>query len=905
MTLSTIFSQNNKFNSIINKKRFFTKNSILFLFVIYLTINATNLKSQTPPNLLTPIDNETCLSATPELKWDLVINAVTYAYQVSTDQNFNTIITGNLNFNRRNIILAEPLNPETVYFWRAGSIFSGNSEIKWATARKFTTAKSPPNLLTPANNITCASNTQNFTWSAVVGADSYQIQISETANFTSVVKDSSDIKVARATFVINKGFTTFYYRVRALTGSCFSDFSSTFFYQTKLASPSLTFPLTGQTGIDLNSNFTWSSATGAASYEIEISKSPTFDIIVVSANNYIPTSLIVTLTDNNVLYYLRIRSKTPECTSDWSSSIQFRTKYRPVTLNSPVNNLECIPLLNNLKWIAISGVTSYTLEVALSNNFNSPLISLPVFRIDTTIKVDNSNTNHFWRIKANDAINDGEWSEIRVFKTTISAPLPLFPLDKVENVFLSTEIRWRYLSAINGPYRIQIAYDSTFDNIVIDDANAPVDTYTKLSINFLPKYNTVYYWRVYAQLTPCVSGWSKVFSFKSVVGFPELVSPNNGSPNQTLSNTFVWKDVQTADSYNIEFSKNINFSSIESMSKTQIKATQVNILGFEENTQYNWRVRSNNKWGQSPWSPIYTFVTGIAQAGVPLLTFPTNNSIKIDLNLKLEWEKIAAATSYRVQISEKSSFSDIKIDNIVPDNEYPIVDLDNFKEYYWRISAINSTTESPFSNKFSFRTLAKNITKQTNLNTPNNNAIDLDSATVSFKWEIIPEADLSMGGRYKLIISDIEDMSNIIFENENIYNANFNLYNQLKANTKYYWRITAINEAGEGPASEIFNFMTKQNITSIFESNDFPFSIVPNPAKDLINLITNLNSNNNNSIKINDITTIEILSLEGKTLGIFDNINLSNINVSTFSKGVYLLKLNTLNNTFITKFIKE
>ncbi len=232
--------------------------------------------------------------------------------------------------------------------------------------------------------------------------------------------------------------------------------------------------------------------------------------------------------------------------------------------------------------------------------------------------------------------------------------------------------------------------------------------------------------------------------------------------------------------------------------------------------------------------------------------------------------------------------------------------MDNFKEYYWRISAINSTTESPFSNKFSFRTLAKKITKQTNLNTPNNNAIDLDSATVSFKWEIIPEADLSMGGRYKLIISDIEDMSNIIFENENIYSANFNLYNQLKANTKYYWRITAINEAGEGPASEIFNFMTKQNITSIFESNDFPFSIVPNPAKDLINLITNLNSNNNNnSIKINDITTIEILSLEGKTLGIFDNINLSNINVSTFSKGVYLLKLNTLNNTFITKFIKE
>lgn len=905
MTLSTLFFLQNKYNSNISKKRNITKINFLFLFLVCLTLISTNLKSQTPPNLLTPINNETCVSMTPELTWEVVINAISYAYQVSTDQNFSTIVVENLNINRRNITLTTELNPETVYYWRAGSIFTGNTEIRWANGRQFTTSKTSPNLLSPANNITCASNTQNFTWSAVSGADSYQIQISETANFTNVVKDSADIKVTNASFFVNKGFTTFYWRVRAKTGSCFTSYSNTFTYQTKLAPPTMTFPVPGQNGIDLNTNFTWASATGASTYDIEFSKSANFSNIIFSSSNYIPTSIIVELTDYNVIHYLRIRSKTPECTSDWSTTLQFKTKYRPVITSLPEKNSSCIPLLSNMKWEAINGVSSYTLEVALKNDFNSKLISLPVFKVDTTIQLANSNTEHFWRVKANDANNDGEWSEIKVFKTTISAPLPLFPLNKAENVFLSTEIRWRYLSGISGPYRLQIAYDSTFDNMVIDDPNATVDIYTKLSTNFLPKYNTVYYWRVYSQLSPCISGWSNVFSFKTVVGFPELVSPDNSSLNQTLENTFVWKDVQTAESYNIEFSKNINFAVIEQMSKTQIKANQVNISGFEENTTYFWRVKSNNQWGQSPWSNIYSFETGIAQAGVPKLTFPTNNSTKIDLNLSLVWEKVDGATSYRVQISEKSSFSELKINNIINENQYPIVDLDNFKEYYWRISAINSTSESPFSNKFSFRTLAKKITKQSSLNTPANSVIDLDSASISFKWEAIPEADLSLGGRYKLIISDTEDMSKVVYENENIYNSNFNLYNQLKANTKYYWRIIAINEAGEGPASEIFNFTTKMNTTSVFESQDFPFAIVPNPAKDFINLTTNLNNINNNSIKINDIKTIEILSLEGKTLVILENIDLSNINVSNFAKGVYLLKINTLNTSFITKFIKE
>lgn len=887
------------YSDFITKKiKLFSQFSLLVFIILFLKVEHTF--SQSPPNLLVPVNDATCITLTPTLEWDITINAVGYAYQVSTNENFTSFVAENLTFDKREITLPK-LNPNTDYYWRAGSRFSGDPDIKWATHRKFTTTQNAPNLLTPANFATCQNNNITFTWSAIPNSVSYQIQVSEFANFSSFTNDTVvNGTVTSASLFISKGFTTFYWRVRSKIGTCNSDWSEVFEYQTKLGAPQITYPLNGSNGVQKGFNATWANANGASNYDIQVSANVNFTSTVFENSNLTANSIIVDLPDNNTTYYLRLRSKNTNCTGDWSSPVAFKTQYAKVSLTSPAQKSTCLPFESEYKWQPMAGVQAYTIEISYNSEFTQKFIELNIRRADTIITIQEPSKIHYWRVKASDVNNDGEWSDPREFTSTIDAPIPLFPLDKQENVSLSTEIRWKYLSQINGPYRLQIAKDSTFEQMVIDDENAVVDIYTKLSTNFLPDYNTIYYWRVYAQLSPCKSGWSKVFSFKTVVGFPELISPENDATNQPLTNTFTWQDVAVSKSFNIEFSLQSNFTNIESNSKTQIGATEVTISNFKPNTKYYWRVRGNNEWGLGPWSPVFSFETGVAQAGVPTLISPNNNSTKVNLETFLTWSEIENAEQYRVQISDRSNFSNILINELVNEAKYSISNLSNFTEYYWRVSAVNKTQESPFPARFMFRTLAANITESANLSLPTNDATEIDPKSINFTWTTVKEAEIIKGGSYKLTISDKDDFTNIVYENPNIYNPNFNYFgNDLKPLTKYYWRITASNEAGIGPHSEISSFTTKDIDNSISNDFIFPFIINPNPTSDYINL------DFKGEIDFTGKEEIEIVNINGQVVKSFTLTPFIHYDISDLPNGRYSVKIKTLTTLYYSKFIKD
>lgn len=882
----------------ISKKQIQNRILILLFIVVSSIVTTINLRAQAPPTLMVPMPDAVCLTQTPTLEWDIVINAVGYAYQVANDEAFTSIVKENLNFDKRTILMPK-LNSSTTYYWRAGSIFSGDPVIKWSGFRKFTTSQNAPTLTTPANNAECQNSSLTFNWTSVPAVDSYHIQVSEFANFSSLTKDTSGIIGTSATFYINKGFTTFYWRTRTKVGTCYSDWSEIFTYQSKVAPPTITFPLIGSTGVDLSALATWASANGAANYDIQVSANINFTTTIVDATNILQNSYIIEVPNNNTTYYLRVRSKNQGCISDWSNPISYKTKYSKINTISPPNKATCWAFESPYSWQPMSGVSGYMIQISYTNDFTQKYIETTVRTSDTLITLREPSKVHFWRVKATDANNDGEWSDPKEFTSTIDAPLPLFPADKAENVSLSTEIRWKYLSAINGPYRLQIATDSTFDNLIIDDENAPVDTYTKLATNFLPDYNKVYYWRVYAQFSPCKSGWSKVFSFKTVIGFPELISPENDITNQPLTNNFTWQSIGEAKSYNIEFSLVSNFSKVEGMSQTQIGATEVTISNFNENTTYYWRVRTNNEWGLGPWSPTFAFTTGKAQAGVPKLISPPNNSTKVPLSEKLTWSLVDGAEQYRVQISDKSSFSTILVNQLVDINQYEISSLKNFSEFYWRVSAVNTTQESPFPARFLFRTIAESIEAQAELLAPADGIIDIDSTGIYFNWGAVKNAELNKGGSYKLIISDTEDFSNIIYENPSIYNNNFTLFEKLKGDTKYYWLITASNEAGAGPNSNVYNFTTKKDITSVEDMLEFPFEIYPNPTSDFIELIFKNNSD------ISGLEEIEIVNPLGQLVAKFTLTPYLRYDLTDLPSGRYSVKIKTKSTLYFSKFIKE
>lgn len=71
----------------------------------------------------------------------------------------------------------------------------------------------------------------------------------------------------------------------------------------------------------------------------------------------------------------------------------------------------------------------------------------------------------------------------------------------------------------------------------------------------------------------------------------------------------MWIDETSADLYELEISKNADFSGSDLIKSEAIKTNQFELVGLENGTEYFWRVRAQNGgvWGE--YSSVWTFQT--------------------------------------------------------------------------------------------------------------------------------------------------------------------------------------------------------------------------------------------------------------------------------------------------------
>jgi hypothetical protein len=114
------------------------------------------------------------------------------------------------------------LTPGKTYFWKVRVACDSPVCSKWSDIRSFDTALSATIFCSPecgAENITL---TPNFSWSAVVGATSYEIEVSLTEDFASVLASGTPTINAWDGVPELDYATTYYWRVRAVQGSVYS-----------------------------------------------------------------------------------------------------------------------------------------------------------------------------------------------------------------------------------------------------------------------------------------------------------------------------------------------------------------------------------------------------------------------------------------------------------------------------------------------------------------------------------------------------------------------------------------------------------------------------------------------------------------------------------------------------------
>lgn len=175
-----------------------------------------------------------------------------------------------------------------------------------------------------------------------------------------------------------------------------------------------------------------------------------------------------------------------------------------------------------------------------------------------------------------------------------------------------------------------------------------------------------------------------------------------------------------------------------------------------------------------------------------------------------------------------------------------------------------------------------NSPSQSILALPTNNAINV-SITPLLTWNASCLAD-----SFNIEIATTPSFLSTIVSQANILGNNYSvLTGTLNPSTTYYWRVYGTNNVGVGSWSSIFNFTTDLAPLSI-QTQDLhgAFDIYPNPTNSFVNIVLRENKFAANKIIIYDLTGKEIKSLDVKS-----NMDSLQIDVSTFSKGSYLLTL--------------
>lgn len=298
---------------------------------------------------------------------------------------------------------------------------------------------------------------------------------------------------------------------------------------------------------------------------------------------------------------------------------------------------------------------------------------------------------------------------------------------------------------------------------------------------------------------------------------PGQSAPGNNSTCQSLTPVLDWNAVgDPVAYYRVQVSLASNFSSTI-VDVNNITNTDYTIPSgtLELNTKYYWRVMATNEVGTGLWSGTRNFTTLVASPESTSLLLPADNSTNVTLNPILDWEAAQNSIEYQLQVATDSTFSNmiINTDTISgTDFQIPSGLLDNSTWYYWRVRGKSLCENGSWSNEWSFRT-AVELPSAPVLVSPVNGTIGLN-LTFDTDW-----LDLASANSYRIQISRDSTFDTSLLDSAGLTSSEFTIpEGYLGSFTWFYWRVSATNEAGDGPFSEIWSFQTTL-ITNLMSNN--------------------------------------------------------------------------------------
>lgn len=275
------------------------------------------------------------------------------------------------------------------------------------------------------------------------------------------------------------------------------------------------------------------------------------------------------------------------------------------------------------------------------------------------------------------------------------------PADSTKNLPLAPSASWTGVTG-TGTYHLQVSTNSSFNSggLVLSDT-AVVDT-----IWTLPSLSegTEYYWRVRAKNVAGYGSWSTARTFKtlelpptSVPRAPLLSAPSLFATGVVLSPTFTWTRPTGASTYQIQVSTATSFATMITDDSSLVNTSYSGVV-LNGSTDYYWRVRARNSFGNGPWSELGGFTTAVTIPPIPKLITPASFATQVNPPVNLTWETVPAASSYQVQLSLAPDFATLLLqDSTLASASKMTGILKSETSFYWRVLAKNTAGKSEWS----------------------------------------------------------------------------------------------------------------------------------------------------------------------------------------------------------------
>jgi hypothetical protein len=166
------------------------------------------------------------------LDWETLEGATEYEWQLDYDTNFSSVPTDFEGTTGASSAQLPALDPATTYYWKVRAtepVLSPWSD-KWSFTTSLGTEITAPQLESPEGGASGVPVRPIFQWSAIAGADSYELMVSTEATFDNptILKSGAYALPATAwqsNIALNYN-TTYYWKVRAISASTTSLWSA-------------------------------------------------------------------------------------------------------------------------------------------------------------------------------------------------------------------------------------------------------------------------------------------------------------------------------------------------------------------------------------------------------------------------------------------------------------------------------------------------------------------------------------------------------------------------------------------------------------------------------------------------------------------------------------------------------